>query len=258
MNPEPTTETMAVSERQLGWLALVTAVLTTLWLGLLFYSTYLTGFADTFDQAVENAVAHGWVFYAGYANAALITVVAMMLFAGFYVYCRSVALVWAVIGLVFVPVYGVLNLIVYVSQLTVVPPLLDQYQANGAETTIEPMLAMWMQGWTGSAMWMLNNLAYAILGIPSIVFGALLGRQNPALSRAGWILAASGIASIVGMGGIVDHLHLINVPEVPHRQPQVEQRGAAADEQLTIVRVGDRQRAGAVGEQFDGRAMDTK
>lgn len=196
-------ETKAISDRQLGWFALATAVLTMLWLVLLFYSLHLTGVADTFDQAVEHAIAHGWVFYVGYANTILITIVAMLLFAGFYVYCRSVGPTWAVIGLVFVPVYGVLNLVVYVSQLTVVPPLLEQYQANGTEPAIELMLAMWLQGWTGSAVWTLNNLAYAVLGIPSIVFGILLGRQTPSLRIAGWFLAASGVASILGMAGII-------------------------------------------------------
>ena len=199
---DSTTLNDAISEYHLGVLVVLTAVLTIAWLGLLMYSAYLTGFADTLGEAVANAIAHGWVFYVGYANVTLITIVAMTLFAGFYVYCRQAAPTWAVIGLVFVPVYGVLNLVVYVSQITFVPPLLDQYQANGTETT-ELLLTMWLQGWVGSLAWVLNNLAYAILGIPSIIFGILLGKQNASLQIGGWVLAASGIASIVGFGGII-------------------------------------------------------
>jgi hypothetical protein len=44
---------------------------------------------------------------------------------GLYLQCRPAAREWSLIGLVFVPVYCLLNLIAYLSQIALVPGLVQ-------------------------------------------------------------------------------------------------------------------------------------
>jgi hypothetical protein len=60
-----------------------------------------------------------------------------------------------------------------------------------------------VQAWPGSAVNVLNNLGYAVLGVPSIIFGLLMSGESPSMRVAGILLALSGVASIVGLVGIV-------------------------------------------------------
>jgi hypothetical protein len=48
-----------------------------------------------------------------------------MLLSALYVLLRPVDPVWATIGVAFVPIYGAMNIAVYLSQVTVVPRLLE-------------------------------------------------------------------------------------------------------------------------------------
>jgi hypothetical protein len=99
--------------------------------------------------------------------------------------------------------YAVFSLIAYVSQITVVPRLIELAAQPQHQVMAEGALRLFIQQWTGSAVWVINNLAYALLGIPSIVFGILLARQGGWMARAGWLLALNGAACILGMLGIV-------------------------------------------------------
>jgi hypothetical protein len=49
----------------------------------------------------------------------------------------------------------------------------------------------------------LNNPAYAILGIPSIIFGMALSRRGRSSRLPGILLALNGGACIIGMAGVV-------------------------------------------------------
>lgn len=51
-------------------------------------------------------------------------------------------------------------------------------------------------------MYAFNNLAYAILGIPSIIFGVILFKQDSWKRLAGFLMALNGVACIVGIVGI--------------------------------------------------------
>ena len=65
------------------------------------------------------------------------------------------------------------------------------------------MLRQMIQQWPGSAVNVLNNLAYAILGIPSIIFGMVLSRRGRSTRLPGILLALNGVACIIGMVGVV-------------------------------------------------------
>jgi len=65
-------------------------------------------------------------------NAALVTVSATMLFAASSAHYRGVAPEWSVIGLSLVPVYCMMNVPVYLSQVTVVPLLPSRESFSGS------------------------------------------------------------------------------------------------------------------------------
>lgn len=183
-------------EKLLGGVALTCLIVTAIWLALLIYGTAARGAVETYEEALAAAETVDLLEVLTYVNAALITVSAMMLFAGLTVLLRTRAPLWAAMGAVFVPVYGLLNLFAYLSQLTIVPRLAALGPAS------DPLLAQMVQAWPGSMVNVLNNLGYAVLGIPSIIFGVLLVREDPPLPLTGYLLGLSGAASIVGIVGI--------------------------------------------------------
>jgi hypothetical protein len=188
---------METKNRLLGSVSLICLIVTVMWLILLVYGTATEGAVETFDQALASVADLGPLHSLTYANATLITVSATMLFAGLSARCGRDAPLWAAMGAAFVPVYCLLNLFAYLSQITIVPRLVALRPAA------DPLLAQMVQAWPGSAVNLLNNLGYAVLGIPSIIFGVLLGRRRAPLPLAGILLALSGGASILGLAGIV-------------------------------------------------------
>ena len=189
-----------MKNKLLGILSLICLALTATWLVLLIWDAAGAGPVEPFEQVVAHVARQGWTFYVTYLNAALITVSATVLFAGLYGYCKPAAPDWALIGLIFVPVYCTLNLFAYLSQVAVVPDLLARSDSDPMAMTV---LRLLLQAWPGSAVSFFNNLAYAILGIPSVVFGALLYKQDRALRLGAVLLALNGVACVVGVAGIL-------------------------------------------------------
>lgn len=188
--------------RRIGILSLACLVITLLWLAFLIADMVTVGPLDNFEKVLANVNKLGARFYLTYINAALITVIAVMLFAALYVYYRSAAPEWSAIGVIFVPIYGALNLIVYLSQITVVPRLLQLQVQPEYQAFSQFLLRQIIQQWPDSSISIINNLAYAVLGVPSIVFGLLMIRSTPRLRLAGVLLALNGLTCILGFVGI--------------------------------------------------------
>ena len=188
--------------RLLGILSLICLVITLLWLVFLIMDMATAGPLDTFEKVLAHVNKLDTVFYLTYANAALITVSAVMLFAALYAHYKPTAPEWSTIGVIFVPIYGALNLIVYLSQITVVPRLLQLQAEPEYQVLSQFLLRQAIQQWPESAISIVNNLAYAILGVPSIVFGFLMLKSTSALRLGGALLALSGLACVTGFIGI--------------------------------------------------------
>ena len=186
----------------LGVLSLVLLALSTLWLIFLMVGSAAAGPLDTFEQVLAHVSKLDVVFYLTYANAALITVNAVMLFAALYLHYKPIAPEWAAIGLAFVPIYGAINLIAYLSQITVVPRLLQLLALPEYQALSRFLLRQTIQQWPDSTVFVVNNLAYAVLGVPSIIFGILMLKSATILRVAGALLALNGVAGIAGFIGI--------------------------------------------------------
>ncbi|HOG48455.1 MAG TPA: hypothetical protein PLJ35_14115 [Anaerolineae bacterium] len=189
--------------RSLGALAVTSFALTLLWLGLLVVSLVRSGLPGTFDQMLASLARPDPLYYLTYANATVLTLVVTALFAGLFAYCEPAASGWSLIGFVFVPVYCLLNLVVYLGQITVVPQLVALQQVSEYQAVATVLLRMTIQQWPGSAAGIFNNLAYAILGVPSLIYGGVLARGRGIVRLGGVLLALNGVACIMGMVGVV-------------------------------------------------------
>jgi len=189
-----------MGNRRIGVFAVVTLILTAFWLVLLAAGMARGGPVATFDQALAT-VTQSSVYRLGYLNAAAIVVAATLLFAGLSNYCRKTSHLWSVAGLLFVPAYATLNLIVYLSQVTVVPQLVAIRSDPAHQAAADVALRLLLHARPGSAMAFFNSLAYALLGIPSVLYGWLLRKQGGLLRWGGTLLALNGIACWIGAAG---------------------------------------------------------
>lgn len=186
----------------LGVLSLTCLIVTILWLVLFVAGMAFAGPLNTFEQVLAHVNKLGVLFYLTYANAALITVSAVMLFGALYIHYKAIAPEWSVIGVMFVPIYGALNLIAYLSQITVVPRLLELQALPEYQAFSQFLLQQTLQQWPDSTISIVNNLAYAVLGVPSIIFGILMFKTVSALRLGGVLLTLNGLACIIGFIGI--------------------------------------------------------
>jgi len=187
--------------KHIGVFSLMAFVLTLIWLVLLIADMAQAGPMNTFAKVLEHLSTPNPILVISYINVAVLTVAAAMLFGLLYQYCRFYAEEWSVAAAVFVPVYAGLNLIVYLSQITVVPQLVELYRTG--DSVAPGVLRQCIQLWPESAAAFANVLAYAVLGIPSMVYGIVLMRHAGSLRWAGGFLSTSGLASIIGLSGLV-------------------------------------------------------
>jgi hypothetical protein len=128
-------------KRKIARLALTEAALTLLWVILMILGEALNGPVTTLEDAIQRVQSINFLHVLTYANAAALTAVAVLLYFAFYQYLKSDYTLLSALGLVFVPLYGIFNLLVYLSQITIVPLL----AARSA-----PALANWLQIWPQS------------------------------------------------------------------------------------------------------------
>lgn len=188
--------------KMFGMVSLFCLIVTILWLVFMVLSMTRIGPIDTLEQAINSVADPGWLFYLTYINAVIITISVTILFAGLYLYCKPTEPEWSMIGLIFVPVYCVFNLVSYFSQITIVPQMFSYQTMADYDNASKILLGLMVQGWQGSAVWVFNNFAYAILGISSIAFGLVLLKKNKFAKVSGVFLILNAIACIMGIIGI--------------------------------------------------------
>lgn len=64
-------------------------------------------------------------------------------------------------------------------------------------------LAQWLQIWPQLPIAILNQVAYTLLGISSILFGIAFICKEPATRLAAWLLILNGAACILGLIGVL-------------------------------------------------------
>ena len=184
-------------------LTLITLVLSLLWLALMFATLSSAGPLYSFEQILAHVANPGRVYFWNYLNAALLTISVSGFFAALYRIVRSATPTRAGVGLTFVPVYCVINLFCYLSQVTIVPALAAGLAQPETAPIARLLLAELVHEWPVSTVAFFNALAYALLGIPSILYGLALFRESGALRAGGLLLALNGAACVLGVTGLL-------------------------------------------------------
>lgn len=130
-----------------------------------------------------------------YINATLLTIIDVILFYFLYSYVKIFNKTFAQLGLMFIPIYGVLNIVCYSIQITTVPTIAKIALESG---NIDFAIQL-IQAKTDTLIGYLNGLAYTMLGIPSIIYGYLLFKQR--IKFSGFFLFASAIFDFFGITG---------------------------------------------------------
>lgn len=186
-----------------GILSILSLISTILFLIFFILDMSSAGPLNTFEQVLAHTARQSVLSFWAYANVTLLTILVTMFLASLYILCKQTAPLWSAIAIVFAPVYCVLNLFAYFSQITIVPRLLELGADPQYRAFTEYLLYQLLQSWPGSAVSIFNNTAYAILGIPSIIFGVILYKMSLRLRLGGIFLALNGVACILGIIGIV-------------------------------------------------------
>jgi hypothetical protein len=110
---------------------------------------------------------------------------------------------WAAIGFAFVPVYGLLALFSYLSQIVIVPRLVDLYAIPEYKAAVTVLLRHLIQMWPESSLQYLDQFSYAVGSIPSFIFGIGLWRtsRRKSMRLAGGLYTLSGATGpFIGAG----------------------------------------------------------
>lgn len=194
-----------MKSRQISIVSIILAILTGIWILCMILlmqqqGSVIANFEDAYDFVKDP----GGLFYLTYLNVVVLTIFDVVLFGMFYLYFKPVYPVMSLCGVLFVPVYAAYNMFVYISQVSVVQKIISIYDGVVSEEVMNVLLGQFIQLWEHSTMAFINNYAYAILGIPSVLFGIAIYRMKQGLSRAtGLMLILSAFACLLGIVGII-------------------------------------------------------
>lgn len=154
-------------------------------------------------QYLQFAKNNGILYVISYLNALVFTILTVSLFGLMYLFTKESKPVLSVLGLLFVPVYGVLNIFAYGSQISVVPQLLSSINLTEATECTLNWYVQWIQTKPDSIIGIINGAGYAVLGIPSVCFGLALFKLIPYGKVIGWLLFVNAMFCWVGLVGYI-------------------------------------------------------
>jgi hypothetical protein len=139
------------------------------------------------------------VFYTAYfVCAVILTLLIVVLFTLLYDYLSKINRTAALLGIVFIPIYGAINLVCYSLQITIVPSLVAGALSSGSDIGFVSQLIL---NDNQSVLGFIYGLAYSILAIPSIIYGLMFVKN--AKKGSGITLIIHGLLYIVGIVGFM-------------------------------------------------------
>ena len=201
-----------MKSRQISIISIILAILTGIWiLCMILLMKQQGSVIATFKDAYDFVKDPGGLFYLTYLNVVVLTIFDVVLFGMLYLYFKPSYPVMSFCGVLFVPVYAAYNMFVYISQVSVVQQIISVYEGQVSDEVMQILLGQFIQLWEHSTMAFINNFAYAILGIPSVLFGIAIYRMKPGLNRAtGFLLILSAFACLLGIVGIITGNHVLS------------------------------------------------
>jgi len=192
--------------KQLRITGLILFLMTILWVILMGISTADIEPVWSPGDYVEWASQPSFSYRLNYINVSLLTLGVVIFFALLYKVLNQKSKGIALAGLVFVPIYGMMNLICYSLQISFVPSMAQS--ALGHPESIQSA-AQWIQANPDSIAGFVNGLAYALLAVPSLIFGYLLILDARRLS--GLTLMLSGFLCLLGITGMILNSRILSM-----------------------------------------------
>lgn len=187
----------------IGWISLILIFTTLLWIVLVALSESGAPEIKSIQDKIQSIENQKLLFRVGYLNAAFLTLVTVFFMSAIFAHFKETHSFWYTIAFPFIPIYGLANLISYLSQVFVVPDLISLFKESETQTVSLVLLKLTIHTWPGSAIEALNGFAYAALGIPSIIFPLAWFRNSKILVTGGFLLATSGVFSILSFTGLI-------------------------------------------------------
>lgn len=195
----------------LFYLGIVLCVVTIGWIILMGMSLGDKGpLLNSYSEALDYIKNQGVLFKLNYINATVITIVNTMFFTLLYMYLKSGSPILSRLGIVFIPVYTAYALFAYTSQVSIAAQLQSVVEYGKENELIDVLLSQLTQAWNKSAVAFINNYAYAILGIPSVLFGLALLGENKTGKIAGYFSIINGVFCMLGIVGIIMNNKLLS------------------------------------------------
>jgi hypothetical protein len=190
--------------RYISHTSIILTVLTVAWLVCLALLIRKQGVpVEVLDDAYRLVKNGGALFYITYLNVVVLTLFVVILFGLLYMHFRESHPVGSLLGILFVPVYASYNLLVYFSQISFARRIILMYDGIVDQGVMEVFAGQLLQMWGNSGIAFVNNYAYAILGIPSVIFGWMMYRMNLAGKITGVLLMLNALACFLGSAGMV-------------------------------------------------------
>lgn len=197
---------MKISSRQLAYIVLLDLIFVSIWGISMVLDMITAGSVETIDQAFNYVTNPSIFYYMSYINAVLLTCVGTIMFVGLYLYYQSKEnSILNVIGLIFIPIYALLNIFAYGSQITIIPVLIPYLEIVEYQNVAKFTIMMFVQNYPGGTIISIINLcAYGILGIPTVIFAKNLIEETVTLKKvSGILLGLSGLFCFVSVGSII-------------------------------------------------------
>jgi hypothetical protein len=178
--------------------SIILLVQTVIWIVFTGFSMSQVESTWTYTDFVTWASKPDFFFIGNYINASFLTITAIILFTFLYGFLRNKYESYAMLGFVFIPIYGIINIICYSIQISVVP-LIACSSLDSPDKIF--FASQFIQAYSNSIIGFMNGMAYAILGITSIIYGILMFKEFKKLS--GVLISLNGISCIIGIIGYI-------------------------------------------------------
>ncbi len=191
-----------ITAKQLGVLLLIDILAVLVWAVSMVISTVSSGGIDTPDKAIAYVSNQDLSFFFNYFNAVILTVFGVFLFIGLFMYYlhqkKSFLLL---VGLFTIPIYGLMNIFAYGSQITIIPALLPYLEIPEYQSTARFVILSLTQIYEGTIVSIINLSAYGVLAIPTSIVALEFVKEGSILKRiGGYFFLICGVFCFLSIG----------------------------------------------------------
>lgn len=193
-----------ITSKQLAYITLADLIFVSIWAITMILDMLTAGPLETSDQILDYISNPTLMFTITYFNATMLTIVTTMLFGGLYLYYKEKTnSPFLLIGILFIPVYSIMNIFAYGSQITIVPLLVTYLESAEFGSHTKFLLFQFSQNYN-SIIAIINLTAYGILGIPVIIYSWFIYHEIGLYKKTtGIFLSLSGIFPIISMISLI-------------------------------------------------------